>query len=153
MREGSLLRLRPILMTALVTSVGFVPMALAHVAGAEVQRPLAVVVIGGLLTSTFLMFCCRSFTSGRRKKRQPDIRNTVTIHTRQSEWPTTYEIVLTRKVATFPAESMYNREYADTRSRILCISTPLWLKNYLRQKIHLAESAAKVYLLDEIAAP
>ena len=53
-REGSLLRLRPILMTALVASFGFVPMALAHGAGAEVQRPLAVVVIGGLLSSTFL---------------------------------------------------------------------------------------------------
>ena len=53
-REGSLLRLRPILMTALVASFGFVPMALATGAGAEVQRPLAIVVIGGLLSSTFL---------------------------------------------------------------------------------------------------
>ena len=53
-REGSLLRLRPILMTALVASFGFVPMAIASGAGAEVQRPLAIVVIGGLLTSTFL---------------------------------------------------------------------------------------------------
>ena len=53
-REGSLLRLRPILMTALVASFGFVPMALAYGAGAEVQRPLAIVVIGGLLSSTFL---------------------------------------------------------------------------------------------------
>ena len=53
-REGSLLRLRPILMTALVASFGFVPMALATCAGAEVQRPLAIVVIGGLLSSTFL---------------------------------------------------------------------------------------------------
>lgn len=52
--EGSLLRLRPILMTALVASFGFVPMALAHGAGAEVQRPLAIVVIGGLLSSTFI---------------------------------------------------------------------------------------------------
>jgi heavy metal efflux system protein len=53
-REGSLLRLRPILMTALVASFGFVPMAIATGAGAEVQRPLAIVVIGGLLSSTFL---------------------------------------------------------------------------------------------------
>jgi cobalt-zinc-cadmium resistance protein CzcA len=52
--EGSLTRLRPILMTALVASLGFVPMAIATGAGAEVQRPLAIVVIGGLLTSTFL---------------------------------------------------------------------------------------------------
>ena len=52
--EGSMTRLRPILMTALVASLGFVPMAIATGAGAEVQRPLAIVVIGGLLTSTFL---------------------------------------------------------------------------------------------------
>ncbi len=52
--EGSLTRLRPVLMTALVASFGFVPMALAHGAGAEVQRPLATVVIGGIVTSTFL---------------------------------------------------------------------------------------------------
>ena len=52
--EGARTRLRPVLMTALVASLGFVPMALAHGAGAEVQRPLATVVIGGLLTSTLL---------------------------------------------------------------------------------------------------
>lgn len=52
--DGSLLRLRPKLMTALVASLGFVPMALAHGAGAEVQKPLATVVIGGIITSTFL---------------------------------------------------------------------------------------------------
>ena len=52
--EGSLARLRPVLMTALVASLGFVPMALATGAGAEVQRPLATVVIGGVLSSTFL---------------------------------------------------------------------------------------------------
>jgi cobalt-zinc-cadmium resistance protein CzcA len=53
-REGALVRLRPVLMTALVASLGFVPMALATSAGAEVQRPLATVVIGGLVTSTLL---------------------------------------------------------------------------------------------------
>ena len=47
-------RLRPVLMTALVASLGFVPMALSSGAGAEVQRPLATVVIGGLVTSTAL---------------------------------------------------------------------------------------------------
>ena len=52
--EGTLTRLRPKLMTALVASFGFVPMALSQGAGAEVQRPLATVVIGGILTSTFL---------------------------------------------------------------------------------------------------
>ena len=53
-REGAELRLRPVLMTALVAGLGFVPMALATSAGAEVQRPLATVVIGGLITSTTL---------------------------------------------------------------------------------------------------
>jgi len=52
--EGALTRLRPVLMTALVASLGFVPMALATGTGAEVQRPLATVVIGGLVTSTAL---------------------------------------------------------------------------------------------------
>ncbi|MFL9811626.1 CusA/CzcA family heavy metal efflux RND transporter, partial [Stutzerimonas stutzeri] len=50
-REGALVRLRPVLMTALVASLGFVPMALATGTGAEVQRPLATVVIGGILSS------------------------------------------------------------------------------------------------------
>jgi cobalt-zinc-cadmium resistance protein CzcA len=52
--QGSIARLRPVLMTALVASLGFVPMALSQGAGAEVQRPLATVVIGGLVTSTLL---------------------------------------------------------------------------------------------------
>lgn len=52
--EGGLARLRPVLMTALVASLGFVPMAIATGTGAEVQRPLATVVIGGLITATAL---------------------------------------------------------------------------------------------------
>ena len=52
--DGALARLRPVLMTALVASLGFVPMALATGTGAEVQRPLATVVIGGLITATAL---------------------------------------------------------------------------------------------------
>ncbi|MFY3604216.1 CusA/CzcA family heavy metal efflux RND transporter [Achromobacter xylosoxidans] len=53
-REGALTRLRPVLMTALVASLGFVPMAIATGTGAEVQRPLATVVIGGIISSTIL---------------------------------------------------------------------------------------------------
>jgi cobalt-zinc-cadmium resistance protein CzcA len=57
-REASLLtaevRIRPVLMTALVASLGFLPMAMATSAGAEIQRPLATVVIGGIVTSTLL---------------------------------------------------------------------------------------------------
>ncbi|MBK8317063.1 MAG: efflux RND transporter permease subunit [Acidobacteria bacterium] len=52
--EGASARLRPVLMTALVASLGFIPMALSTAPGAEVQRPLATVVIGGLITSTLL---------------------------------------------------------------------------------------------------
>ncbi|MGA8831496.1 MAG: efflux RND transporter permease subunit, partial [Desulfomonilaceae bacterium] len=52
--EGSLRRLRPVLMTALVASLGFVPMAISTGTGAEVQRPLATVVVGGLISSTVL---------------------------------------------------------------------------------------------------
>jgi cobalt-zinc-cadmium resistance protein CzcA len=53
-REGTLGRLRPVLMTALVAALGFLPMAIATGTGAEVQRPLATVVIGGILSSTLL---------------------------------------------------------------------------------------------------
>jgi cobalt-zinc-cadmium resistance protein CzcA len=53
-REGSLTRLRPVIMTAMVASLGFLPMALGSGAGAEVQRPLATVVIGGIISATFL---------------------------------------------------------------------------------------------------
>jgi len=53
-REGAADRLRPVLITALVASIGFLPMAISTETGAEIQRPLATVVIGGLITSTFL---------------------------------------------------------------------------------------------------
>jgi len=53
-REAALVRMRPVLMTAMVAALGFIPMALADGAGAEVQRPLATVVIGGLVTATLL---------------------------------------------------------------------------------------------------
>jgi len=52
--EGTKIRLRPVLMTASVAALGFIPMALSNGAGAEVQKPLATVVIGGLITATFL---------------------------------------------------------------------------------------------------
>jgi len=51
-REAAISRLRPVLMTSLVASLGFVPMALNTGVGAEVQRPLATVVIGGIITAT-----------------------------------------------------------------------------------------------------
>ncbi len=70
-REGAERRMRPVLMTALVASLGFLPMALATSAGAEVQRPLATVVIGGLITSTlltlFVLPSLYAWLEGRRK--------------------------------------------------------------------------------------
>jgi cobalt-zinc-cadmium resistance protein CzcA len=77
--EGALTRLRPLLMTALVASLGFVPMALSTGAGAEVQRPLATVVIGGIITSTFLTLIVlpvlyawiEKSTSTKRRSNQP----------------------------------------------------------------------------------
>ena len=52
--EGAGTRLKPVLMTALVASLGFIPMAISSGAGSEIQRPLATVVIGGIVTSTLL---------------------------------------------------------------------------------------------------
>src|SRR3546814_1353853 len=60
---GAMERVRPVLMTALVASLGFIPMALATGTGAEVQRPLATVVIGGLITSTALTLRSEEHTS------------------------------------------------------------------------------------------
>jgi cobalt-zinc-cadmium resistance protein CzcA len=53
-RRSAVTRLRPVFMTALVAALGFVPMALSTGVGAEVQRPLATVVVGGIMTSTVL---------------------------------------------------------------------------------------------------
>lgn len=70
-REGCLVRLRPVLMTALVAAVGFIPMAVNVGVGGEVQRPLATVVIGGIFTNTLLTLLVLPtlYTTFRRKKR------------------------------------------------------------------------------------
>ncbi len=71
--EGARVRLRPVLMTALVASLGFIPMAIASGAGAEVQKPLATVVIGGLVTATLLTLMVLptiyAWLMGRRERR------------------------------------------------------------------------------------
>ena len=72
-REGALTRLRPVLMTALVASLGFIPMAIATGTGAEVQRPLATVVIGGILSSTSLTLLVLPLLY--RMAHRPDERN------------------------------------------------------------------------------
>jgi cobalt-zinc-cadmium resistance protein CzcA len=74
--EGALQRLRPVLMTALVASLGFVPMALATGTGAEVQRPLATVVIGGILSSTALtLLVLPALYSWAYRREEEDERN------------------------------------------------------------------------------
>lgn len=78
--ETALSRLRPVLMTALVASLGFLPMALATSAGAEIQRPLATVVIGGLTTATLLTTLVVPaiypfFAPGRKEEEESDERN------------------------------------------------------------------------------
>ena len=75
LRQACALRMRPVLMTALVASLGFVPMALASGSGAEVQRPLATVVIGGLVTSTLLtLFVLPTVYSLFRRRLQDEDR-------------------------------------------------------------------------------
>ncbi len=82
--EGTKIRLRPVLMTATVASLGFLPMALSTSAGAEVQKPLATVVIGGLATATFLTLFVLPllyiiFNSNIHLKRKPKVKPIVTI--------------------------------------------------------------------------
>ncbi len=81
--EGTKIRLRPVLMTATVASLGFLPMALSSSAGAEVQKPLATVVIGGLLTATFLTLFVLPllyiiFNSKINLKRKPKVKPVIT---------------------------------------------------------------------------
>ncbi len=81
-KEGALDRLRPVLMTALVASLGFLPMALATGAGAEVQKPLATVVVGGLISSTLLTLVVlpilyRLFTREERSEEKDTVEQLV----------------------------------------------------------------------------
>jgi cobalt-zinc-cadmium resistance protein CzcA len=71
-REGAEIRLRPVLMTALVASFGFIPMAISTSPGSEVQRPLATVVIGGLVTSTVLTLIVLPLLYEWLEERWPD---------------------------------------------------------------------------------
>lgn len=75
--DGAMERVRPVLMTALVASLGFVPMAIATGTGAEVQKPLATVVIGGLVTSTILTLFVLPAITGlvlRRRRKNEDVK-------------------------------------------------------------------------------
>ncbi|AXK81222.1 CusA/CzcA family heavy metal efflux RND transporter [Pseudolabrys taiwanensis] len=73
-RTAALTRLRPVLMTALVASLGFVPMAIATGAGAEVQRPLATVVIGGIVSSTILTLLVLPALYVLFRRESPDVQ-------------------------------------------------------------------------------
>ncbi len=82
--EGAMERFRPVLMTALVASLGFVPMAIGTGTGAEVQKPLATVVIGGLITSTILtLFVLPAITGLILRRRQKDIDSTPQIQMKE----------------------------------------------------------------------
>ena len=70
--EGTSRRIRPILLTAATDVLGFLPMALSNAAGAEVQRPLATVVIGGLITATFLTLIVLPVLYSLFNKKQPE---------------------------------------------------------------------------------
>jgi cobalt-zinc-cadmium resistance protein CzcA len=82
-RDGALARLRPVLMTALVASLGFIPMAFNVGAGAEVQRPLATVVIGGIISSTALTLLVLPALYRLVQRRQPEARKDEAILTAQ----------------------------------------------------------------------
>ncbi|HEU4535275.1 MAG TPA: efflux RND transporter permease subunit, partial [Polyangiaceae bacterium] len=73
------LRLRPVLMTALVASLGFLPMAISTAPGSEVQRPLATVVIGGIVSSTLLTLLVLPalYALAMRTRRRPDAASSV----------------------------------------------------------------------------
>ncbi len=74
--EGTKVRLRPVLLTAMVASLGFLPMAFSQSAGAEVQQPLATVVIGGLITATFLtLFVLPALYYFSEKRRDTAVRS------------------------------------------------------------------------------
>src|SRR3546814_8709954 len=71
-RDGAMMRLRPVVVTALVASLGFLPMAIATGPGAEVQRPLATVVIGGLVSATLLTLFLLPTLYARHGRRTTD---------------------------------------------------------------------------------
>jgi len=80
-REGTKVRLRPVIMTATVAALGFLPMAISTSAGAEVQKPLATVVIGGLITATILTLVVLPalyIVFSEKKFKMPEIRNKIT---------------------------------------------------------------------------
>lgn len=84
-REGADTRLRPVLMTALVAGVGFLPMALSQSQGAEVQRPLATVVIGGLITSTVLTLIVLPVMYQLIEERWPAVRTRLQVLRRSTK--------------------------------------------------------------------
>lgn len=124
--EGTKIRLRPVLMTATVASLGFIPMALSTGAGAEVQKPLATVVIGGLITATFLTLVVLPllyiiFSSKRKSKVKPIAATIVIVlmmclsNTVQAQQPVTKRVSISEAITL--AKS--NLQYAVNNQQII----------------------------------
>lgn len=140
-RRGTSVRIRPVLMTAAVASLGFLPMALSHGAGAEVQRPLATVVIGGLLTSTLLTLFILPllylvFWSGKTKL---PIRTVALIvlfagagSQAQAQIPISEEEAIQRLITTHPAlkASALETKYYEQLSQAKPVWDPVELFQY-----------------------
>lgn len=118
-REGTKIRLRPVLMTAAVAALGFIPMALSSGAGAEVQKPLATVVIGGLITATFLTLVVLPllyliFSSKRKAKVKPIITVVVMLfglfgfsYSAQAQQPATKRVSSSEAISLAKSNLLY----------------------------------------------
>lgn len=131
--EGTKIRLRPVLMTATVASLGFIPMALSSGAGAEVQKPLATVVIGGLITATFLTLVVLPllyiiFSRKRIRKMKPGVAIIAAISllsvvssTAQAQQPVEKRVSVTEAITL----AKNNLQYAVNRQQIIKGQTQL----------------------------
>ncbi len=118
-REGTKIRLRPVLMTAAVAALGFIPMALSSGAGAEVQKPLATVVIGGLITATFLTLVVLPLLyiifSAKRKTKVKPVAAIITIiiftglsNTAHAQQPVTQRLAASEVIALAKNNLLYD---------------------------------------------
>ncbi len=130
--KGTKIRLRPVLMTAAVASFGFLPMALSHGAGAEVQRPLATVVIGGLITATFLTLFVLPLLYllfSQKRKSRPNIATSVVIITMLFSFSNANSQTVTRQITVEDAISIALKNNLQIQSLQLNVQSYSKLKN------------------------